>query len=100
NLCWLPLLNLRTFATRRRLCAEARWLIRGEAKQRGWSWQMRRERLAGTVELLTMHLAAVKKAAEFDLYERLFGIWLAVHVPLFILLALAAGAHIVVAHLY
>jgi len=100
DLCRLPVLNLRTFTVRRRLCAEARWLIKGEAQQRGWSWSMRRERLAGVVELMTMHLAAVKKAAEFDLYARLFGIWLAVHVPLFILLALAAGAHIVVAHLY
>ena len=49
---------------------------------------------------MTLHLAAVKKAAAFALYERLFGLWHVLHLPLFVILVLAAGIHVVAAHLF
>jgi hypothetical protein len=45
-------------------------------------------------------ILAAKKAAAFAFYERLFGLWHALHLPLFIILVLAAGLHVLTAHLY
>jgi hypothetical protein len=100
NLWSDAILNVRAYAVRRRLSAEVRRLIKSEARRHGWSWQMRRERLANSIELTTLHLAAVKKAAAFGFYQRLFDVWRALHLPLFFFLLLTAGAHIVVVHFY
>ena len=45
-------------------------------------------------------ILAAKKPAVFAFYERLFGLWHALHLPLFIILVLAAGLHVLTAHLY
>jgi hypothetical protein len=47
-----------------------------------------------------LHLAAVRKAAAFEFYDRLFGLWHVLHLPLFIILIFAASIHVVAAHLY
>ncbi len=49
---------------------------------------------------MTLHLAAVRKAAAFAFYERLFALWHVLHLPLFILLILAAIIHVVAVHFY
>jgi hypothetical protein len=92
--------TLRARAVRRRLSSEARFVIKQEGKRRGWSRRTRRERLAGTVELITLHLAAVRKAAAFAFYERLFALWHVLHLPLFFLLVLAALVHVFASHFY
>jgi hypothetical protein len=45
-------------------------------------------------------LAAVRKAAAFAFYERLFRLWHVLHLPLFFILIMAAVIHIVAAHLF
>jgi len=100
NFWWMSVLSVRTRVARKRLLAEARQLVRNEGKRRGWSRRMRRDRLAAATELMTLHLAAVKKAAAFAFYERLFALWHVLHLPLFILLIMAAVAHVIAVHFY
>ena len=49
---------------------------------------------------MTLHIAAVKKAAAFAFYERLFRLWHVFHLPLFFLLVIAATIHIFAAHFF
>jgi hypothetical protein len=96
----MSVLNVRARTLRRRLSAEARWLIKQEGKRRGWSRRVRRERLAAALELIALHLAAARKAGAFAFYERLFSLWHVLHLPLFFLLVLAAILHVVAVHFY
>ena len=96
----LPVLRARTRFARARLLAEARRLIRSEGRSRGWSRRARRERLSGVERLVTLHFAAVKKAAAFSFYERLFAMWHIFHLPLFFILVFAAVIHVVAVHFY
>jgi len=91
---------VRARVVRRRLAGEASTLIKREARRQGWSRRVRRDRLAATVEIMTLHLAAVRKAAAFAFYERLFALWHVLHLPLFILLVLTAIIHVVAVHFY
>jgi len=96
----LPLLAFRARSVRSRLRNEARRLIAVEGKRRGWSRRLRAQRFAAIGNLVTLHVAAVKKAAEFGVYDRLFGMWHMLHLPLFIVLILAATLHVIAAHFY
>ena len=84
GLLLLPVIGLRASVVRMRLIADARQVITVEGKRLGWSRRVRRQRIAGVAELVTLHNAAVKKAAAFAFYERLFGLWHVFHLPLFL----------------
>ena len=96
----IPLVSVRAIVVRRRLIAYARQVIAAEGRRLGWSRKVRRRRLAGVAELVTLHIAAVKKAAAFAFYERLFRLWHVFHLPLFFLLVIAATIHIFAAHFF
>ncbi len=96
----LPVLGVRASMVRARLIGEVRQVISIEGKRLGWSRKVRRRRLAGVVELVTLHIATVKKAAVFAFYERLFGLWHVFHLPLFYLLVIAATIHVFAAHFF
>ncbi len=96
----LPALAIRAGLTRRRLRRDAYRLIKVEGKRRGWSRRMRARHRAAIAELVRLHIAAVRKAAAFEFYDRLFGLWHVLHLPLFIILIFAAGIHVVAAHLF
>jgi hypothetical protein len=100
GLLLLPLTSWRGSVVRTRLIADARQAIAVEGNRRGWSRAVRRRRLAGVADLVTLHVAAVKQAAAFAFYERLFRLWHVFHVPLFFLLVIAAIVHIFAAHFY
>ena len=53
-----------------------------------------------SLETLQAHLALVRRAAELAFYERVLGLWHAVHLPLCVLLFAAAAIHVVAVHLY
>jgi hypothetical protein len=90
----------RARAVRARLIADARQVIAVEGKRLGWSRKIRRRQLAGVADLVSLHVAAVRKAAVFALYERLFGLWHVFHLPLFFVLVIAAIIHILAAHFF
>jgi hypothetical protein len=93
-------LRLRSFGQRARLTREAERHIRVEGKRYAWSWRVRRKRSRDVRRLLAEYFAAVNRAAAFAFYERLFALWHLLHMPLFILLVLAAVVHVVAVHLY
>jgi hypothetical protein len=96
----LPALGLQAWFVRRRLRREAARIVRSEGKRRGWPRRLRAERLAAIVDLLRLYFAGVRQAAAFAFYDRLFGLWHLLHLPLFIILILAASIHVVAAHLF
>lgn len=96
----LPVVSVRASVVRMRLIADARRAITVEGKRLGWPRKVRRRRLARVTELVTLHVAAIKKAAAFAFYERLFALWHVFHLPLFFLLVIAAIVHIYAAHFF
>ena len=46
------------------------------------------------------HLKAVRHGAELAIYERLFALWHFLHLPLFLMLVIAAIVHVIAVHLY
>ena len=94
------MLAIRTRVTRWRLLAEARRFVVTEGRRLKWSRRARRQRASAVEEVMTLHFAAVKKAAAFALYERLFALWHVAHLPLFFLLVFAAIIHVVAVHFY
>ena len=74
--------------------------VGAEARRLGWSWRLRRRHAKAVRTLLQQYLTAVNKTAAFVFYERLFGLWHVLHLPLFAILLFAAVIHVVAVHLY
>lgn len=49
---------------------------------------------------LARYYSAVRRAATFSLYERLFALWHVLHIPLFVILVCTAIIHVVAVNLY
>jgi len=49
---------------------------------------------------LGLYLGAIRRVATLAVFERLFALWHVLHLPLFIMLVLAAITHVVAVHLY
>jgi len=98
--CALPVLAVRARLVSDRVLREARRTIADEAKRQRWSRRARDERFRVITELVMLYVAAVKKAATFAFYERLFRLWHVLHLPLFVILIMAACVHVVTAHLF
>jgi hypothetical protein len=71
-------------------------LVRVEAAPRRPLRQARRD----FEQDVAAHLAAVRKAADLAIYERLFSLWHFLHLPLFMMLVIAAIVHVIAVHLY
>lgn len=85
----------------------ARWMRFGlsraiirAARQNHRDASTRKRQIKAAHRYVRLYLTSVRKAAEFSFYERLFGLWHILHLPLFILLVLAAVAHVIAVHLY
>jgi hypothetical protein len=93
-------LRLTSFGLKARLSRVAEQHIGAQARRLGWSWRVRRRHGKAVRRLLKQYLAAVNKTAAFVFYERLFGLWHVLHLPLFAILLFAAVIHVVAVHLY
>jgi hypothetical protein len=100
GLIFWPVICWRGRLVRVRLIADAQRVIGLEGKRFGQSRRIQRQRLAVVADLVSLHVAAVKKAAAFAFYERLFSLWHFLHVPLFLLLVIVAIIHIFAAHFF
>lgn len=78
---WLAFRSARALLRAARADASERWLPEAE-------------------ELLRAHLGSVRRAAAFALWERVFGVWHALHFPLAVALFVAAAIHVVAVHVY
>jgi hypothetical protein len=85
---------------RMRLVADARQAIAAEGNRIGWAQTVRRQQLADVADLVTLHIAAVRKAAVFAFYERYFRLWRIFRVPFFFLLVTTSIIHILAAHFF
>jgi len=93
------LAGVRARSSRRRIRREVKLLLSRPEQQRS----TRRQRRAKMREIdahLRIFFAAVKKAQRLAFFERLFGMWHHLHMPLFVLLALTVVIHVVAVHLY
>jgi hypothetical protein len=60
-----------------------------------------RRRLRRTaLAYVNRRLAATRRLADFQAFERLFSLWHALHIPLIVMLLLAGIVHVIVVHLY
>lgn len=61
----------------------------------------RHEQLRGTARrYIDDRLAATRRVVEFGAFERLFSLWHAFHLPLFLMLLIAGTVHVVAVHVY
>lgn len=61
----------------------------------------RQRRLGDTAtRYIDDRLGAVRRVVEFDAFERLFSLWHALHLPLFLMLLVAGVVHVAAVHLY
>jgi len=75
-------------------------LLERQAAEGAWPADLKEERREAALLHLEQYLAAIRQAAAFAMYERLFAIWHVLHMPMFFLLMFAAIAHVVAVHLY
>jgi hypothetical protein len=100
GLIFRPMVSWRGRIVRMRLIADAQRVIALEGKRFGQSRRIQRRRVAMVADLVSMHVAAVKRAATFAFYERLFSLWHFLHVPLFLLLVIVSIIHVFASHLF
>ena len=68
----------------------------GTSRQHGQA-----NRLAGVAgTYIDSRLAATRKVVEFSAFERLFSLWHALHMPLFIMMIVAGVVHVIAVHIY
>jgi len=85
---------------RRRMLRDLRADLDTQAEHNGWDDRRRRAHEAATCQLIGTYIAALVKDVQFSAYERLFSLWHALHVPLFVMLLLAGVMHVVAVHMY
>lgn len=88
-----------TIARRRMLGALKRGARRVLSVKPGGRAAVKRLRRDGAT-LVHAYCRQLKHAAYLTFFERLFALWHIVHMPLFMLMVVAAGIHIVAVHLY
>ena len=61
----------------------------------------RHDRLRETaIGYIDDRLAATRRVVEFGAFERLFSLWHALHMPLFLMLIVAGIVHVIAVHVY
>ncbi len=69
------------------------------ASQDGDRALMRALRSSG-LEYLEIYLTTIRRVAGFSFYERLFGLWHVLHLPLFVMLVISGLIHVYAVHFY
>jgi hypothetical protein len=94
-----PLCAASTYFARRRL---RRYVVQSLPGSRGRSDDRgRRANLIGTASsYIDDRLSANRRVVEFSAFERLFSLWHALHLPLFLMLLIAGVVHVAAVHVY
>jgi hypothetical protein len=94
-----PVCALSTVLARRRLRRYVRKALRTSPAAHG-----AQSRSHGLLETATGYiddrLSATRRVVEFSAFERLFSLWHALHLPLFLMLLIAGVVHVVAVHVY
>lgn len=95
-----PLGAVQTRASRRKILKLARLQLDQHPRTSGWARRRKRRHVRSIDAQLRTYFAAVNKARRFAVFERLFGLWHHLHMPLFLLLVITVTLHIIAVHLY
>lgn len=87
-------------ATRRRMRRLVRIALNEDARRLRLPRRQRRLRSTEADDFLRTYCKVIGKIARLALFERLLALWHVLHLPLFVLLVLAAMLHILAVHLY
>lgn len=90
----------RTQSSRRRIMRDIRQSIAAGSLPQPMTRRQKRGHLKDIDGQLRFYFAAVKKAKRLAFFERLFGMWHHLHVPLFVLLVLTVTIHVIAVHRY
>ncbi|MFI5398467.1 MAG: hypothetical protein ACHQ9S_23290 [Candidatus Binatia bacterium] len=74
--------------------------LESAAARDGWDARTRRANEKATRKMISAYIVALVKEVQFSVYERLFSLWHALHIPLFIMLVLTGVMHVVAVHKY
>jgi hypothetical protein len=104
----LPVLGLAKPFAVAALAIHSRWTLRRyvngalrAAARNSTVIAAQRRRLRRTaLTYINRRLAATRRLADFQAFERLFSLWHALHIPLIAMLLLAGIVHVIVVHLY
>jgi hypothetical protein len=86
--------------THLRITIALRRAIKVAARRNNWSRRETGRQFRAANRLISRHLIAVLKVAEFSFYERFFSLWHVLHMPLFLLLVVALVMHVIAVHMY
>lgn len=89
-----------TRASHRKIARQAREILHERARVERWPKDKFKAALHGVNRHLDGYFRSVRQAAELKFYSRLFGLWHVLHLPLYLLLIVAAIVHIIAVHLY
>ncbi len=93
-------LGVATRSARIRFGSQIRKDIGITARASGWDAVTEKQHLREARVNLKLFFKAIRQAAEYTFYERLFSLWHVLHLPLFVLLGLTAVIHVIAVHLY
>jgi hypothetical protein len=93
-------LGFRSHLTAWHCLREIKRLLKRQAHERGWEQDKLHARVATANRYLDEFLSAVRDAAQFTTYERLFRLWHVAHVPFVWMLAISGVVHVVAVHMY
>jgi hypothetical protein len=104
----VSLLGIAKLAVVGTIATNARWQLRGHvrralrvAAQKSNAVATERKRLRRTAfAYIDRRLAATRRVAGFQAYERLFSLWHALHLPLIFILLVAGVVHVIAVHVY
>ncbi len=96
----LPFVTFACFSTRFAIIGELKRTLRKQAKERGWDRQISQHFSREVLGSLRQYIGLLRKVAQFNVYEKLFGLWHVVHLPLFIMLAISGFVHVFAVHSY
>jgi len=88
------------WAERRRLNSYVSRALRNAAARRAVIADHADSLRAAALRYGAHRLSAARRVAEFEACERMFSLWHVMHIPLFILMIIAAVVHVVAVHIY
>lgn len=100
SLAFIARSAVETRASHRQIARRAREILHERAQAERWPKEKFKAALEGVNQHLDGYFRTVRQAAELKFYSRLFGLWHVLHLPLYLLLIVAAVVHIIAVHLY
>jgi hypothetical protein len=85
---------------RARILVAARKSIEANAARQNWTRLEKRLHFSQARLHVVSYLDGIVKASQLSFYEKLFGMWHVLHIPLFFLLVITGVVHVVAVHFY